>query len=156
MSKLVTQFLSQFKLSSLYFQRNPIQPERLPWGVPRWPQYSKDDDLFLQLAASNTRLIRTPNKRQLDDVQKTLLSDTRLQYIAENQQCTAWFVINIDKTCLFVEIVIALPSQVLNHQDFFICKSFCSQISIKWRLKVTRSMDLSPLRKIILILSWVR
>ena len=81
------------------FWRNPNQPERLPWGVPIWPQYSKDDNVFLQLAASNTRLIRTPNKRQLDDVHKTLLSATRRQYVAENQQCTAWFFLNIDKTC---------------------------------------------------------
>jgi len=66
---------------------NPNKPKELPRGVPRWPEYSKYNSKFMQLHSNYTGLIRTPHKSRLEAVRKNLLSATRLQYLADNQQC---------------------------------------------------------------------
>ena len=53
---------------------------KLPEEIPKWPQFNKETNQFLEINSNKIKVITTPNKERLERIREHLYADRELQY----------------------------------------------------------------------------
>ncbi|XP_067930640.1 acylcarnitine hydrolase-like [Watersipora subatra] len=74
LSKVIMQLWSNFAKSG-----NPNEPTTLAEGIPVWPEFNKETNIFLELNSNGIKTVTTPNKERKQKLRQTLYADRELQ-----------------------------------------------------------------------------
>ena len=55
---------------------------KLPEEIPRWPQFNKETNQFLEINSNKIKVITTPNKERLERLRQHLYADREIQHQA--------------------------------------------------------------------------
>ena len=56
---------------------------KLPEEIPKWPQFNKETNQFLEINSNKIKVITTPNKERLEKIQSHVYSARKHQFAAD-------------------------------------------------------------------------